>query len=175
MANFNLQKWNDIGTSRTVQNWIRNGVSVIFDTGPEPFYHDNHALSKEQSLFVDKEIAALLLLGAIEQLDYQPHCVSALGVVPKKHNKFRLIHNLQELNSHCVSSGFQYQDIRSVRKCVRPGDQLVTLDIKEGFFTMFPSPVNSGTILASHGMASSIGGACYLSVGVRVLIFSVKR
>ena len=65
MANFNLQKWNDIGTSRTVQNWIRNGVPVIFDTVPEPFYHDNHALSKEQSLFVDKEIAALLLLGAI--------------------------------------------------------------------------------------------------------------
>ena len=133
MANFNLQIWNDIGTSRTVQNWIRNGVPVIFDTVPEPFYHDNHALSKEQSLFVDKEIAALLLLGAIEQLDYQPHCVSALGVVPKKHNKFRLIHDLQELNSHYVSSGFQYEDIRSVRKCVRPGDQLVTLDIKEGF------------------------------------------
>ena len=133
MASFNFKKWSDIGTSRTVKNWIRNGVPVIFEKVPEPFFHNNHVLSEEQSLFVDKEIAALLLLGAIEQLDYQPHCVSALGVVPKKHNKFRLIHDLQELNSHCVSSGFQYEDIRSVRKCVQPGDQLVTLDIKDGF------------------------------------------
>ena len=101
---FNIPKWKDIGASKVVIDWISNGVPIIFDSEPQPFYRENHSLTVEQYDFVDKKVAELLLAGAIEQLDYQPYCVSPLGTAPKKGEiKYRLIHDLVELNDHCFN------------------------------------------------------------------------
>ena len=137
---FNIPKWKDIGASKVVIDWISNGVPIIFDSEPQPFYRENHSLTVEQYDFVDKKVAELLLAGAIEQLDYQPYCVSPLGTAPKKGEiKYRLIHDLVELNDHCFSSSFSYEDIRSVRKCIhkRPAGDL-------GSEKRFPSYPYSG-------------------------------
>ena len=125
--------WRDIGADKTVLNWIKSGVPIIFNEQPEPFFRDNHKLSRKEVEFVDNEISDLLLVGAVDRLNYKPDFISPLGVVPKKNKKLRLIHDLRNLNDHCVTSGFQYEDIRCVEKCVKSGDQLVTLDIKNGF------------------------------------------
>ena len=134
MVCFDFPKWRSIGTSHTVLSWLRDGIKIKFHKTPEPFFHKNHSLNKDQILFVEKEIQELLLNKSIERVHYQPYCVSGLGTAPKKgEKKYRLIHDLREVNEHCQSSSFVYEDIRAVKKCVKKGDKLVTLDLKNGF------------------------------------------
>ena len=128
-----LQTWRDIGANDTILDWIEYGIHIPFVNEPQSFEQQNHTLNAKESNFVDNELSDLLLVNAIERLDYRPKCVSPLGVVPKKNNKLRLIHDLRVLNDCCRPSGFQYEDIRSVSKCVQAGDSLITLDIKNGF------------------------------------------
>ena len=129
----NATEWAKIGASKTVIKWITDGVPVIFDKIPDPCFHKNHYMTDAQCAFVDEKLSELKNTGAVEVLDYKPHCVSALGVRPKKNKKNRLIHDLSYLNEHCITSGFQYEDIRTVKKCIRSGDQMFTIDLKDGF------------------------------------------
>ena len=40
------------------------------------------------------------------------------------------------MNSFCKPIAFQYEDIKCVVEIVKPGDKLVTVDIKDGFYHM---------------------------------------
>ena len=111
----NSALWRQIANDLVVK-WVSEGVPVLLNEQLQSFYYQNHVLTNEQFEFVDKEIRTLLLNGAVEEINYQPICVSGLSTVPKKgESKFRLIHDLRGLNAACCGSSFQYEDIRSVR------------------------------------------------------------
>ena len=76
-----IHRWQEITTDNTVLNWIKHGVHVPFLTEPNSFELQNHSLNNKETEFVDNEISDLLLLGAIEKLDYKPQCVSPLKSV----------------------------------------------------------------------------------------------
>ena len=59
-----------------------------------------------------------------------------MGVVLKRNNKFRLIQNLRPVrivNDRCCKVTFQCQDIKTVAQLIEPKDDLVIVDIKNGF------------------------------------------
>ena len=94
-------------------------------------------MSVNHTAFVDFAINSLLHDGAIEKVSHKPHCVSPLGVVPKKDNKLRLVCDLRELNSSCITPKFVYENIDSVLDLVEPGNQFISADLKNGFHHVF--------------------------------------
>ena len=45
-----------------------------------------------------------------------------------------MITNLRKLNNHCAAPKFRNEDINTVRDLIQPNDQLVTVDVKNGFY-----------------------------------------
>ena len=129
----NIANWIKIGASDEIINWIKNGVSWNFKKEQNPFVRKNYAFSKVQVTFIDNEINALLKRSAIKQVDYTPKCVSAIGCVPKKGNKWRLIVDLRELNSNINCPYFKNEGIDTVCDYLESGDNFVTFDLKDGF------------------------------------------
>ena len=134
-ANFRnkLSKWIDIGANAQVIEWIEHGVSIPWQDQPSDFELENKHFSTKESQFIDREISDLICSGAIRKCETKPKCVSPIGCVPKKHNKFRLITDLRRVNDHTQKISFQYENIDTVLQLVEPQDYLVTLDIKNGF------------------------------------------
>ena len=100
-----------------------------------PFCLPNYDLkNKKEKIFLQDEVKRLLKLGYIKKLDYKPRYVSPIGCVPKKEGKFRLIHDLRHLNSHCESIKFKQEDIRTVEQIIQPNDFLTSVDLKDGFY-----------------------------------------
>jgi hypothetical protein len=60
-------------------------VRIPFDYDPTQFELPNHQFSVKETQIIHSEISDLLLVNAIGSLDYQPRCVSPLGVVHKKY------------------------------------------------------------------------------------------
>ena len=127
-------KWTQIGCSDQILTWIHDGVTFPFSQDIQGFHHNNKQFSSSEFTFLRKEISDLLLLGYIEPCDYIPFCVSPIGCVKKKSGSFRLITDLRNLNINCTPPKFKYEDIESVKNCVKPGDYMVTADLKNGFF-----------------------------------------
>ena len=119
--------------------WINQGITFPFTQDIQGFEYRNKHFSLNESTFLHTEIADLLLLGYIETCDYVPLCVSPIGCVKKKNGSFSLITDLRTLNNNCVPPKFKYEDIETVKNCVKPGDYMITADLKSGFFQV---PVN---------------------------------
>ena len=134
-----FDKWVKIGSSSQVLEWINQGITFPFTQDIQGFEYRNKHFSINESTFLHTEIADLLLLGYIETCDYVPLCVSPIGCVKKKNGSFRLITDLRTLNNNCVPPKFKYEDIETVKNCVKPGDYMITADLKNGFFHV---PVN---------------------------------
>ena len=128
-----LHAWKDIGAPDTVLEWLQDGVKLPFSAEPAPFELPNRQLSTKHSQFVDGEITKLLLQGVIERVPEKPHCVSPIGVVPKRNGKLRLITDLRALNSSCKPDTFKNEDIRTVKELIQPKDHMVTVDLENGF------------------------------------------
>ena len=45
-----------------------------------------------------------------------------------------MITDLRKLNNHCATPEFRNEDINTVRDIIQPNDQLVTVDVKNGFY-----------------------------------------
>ena len=67
-----FEQWLKLGASDTVLNWIREGVKIPFEHEPAPFFYHNHNLNAKETQFVNSELSDLLLVGAIEKLNYKP-------------------------------------------------------------------------------------------------------
>lgn len=67
--------------------------------------------------------------GAFRKVNFIPICVSPVGCVKKKGNKWRLITDLRHLNQCVEAPEFQYEDIN----IVKPGDHFITWDLHSGF------------------------------------------
>ena len=130
-----LDAWIEIGAPPVVLNWIREGVKIPFVEKPTNFCIPNRKFSFEQGVFIATKIKSLLDAGAIEKCSPQqpPKCVSPLNCVPKKGGKLRLISDLRKINNLCTVPKFCYEDVQVVTQIVQTDDQMITLDLKNGF------------------------------------------
>jgi hypothetical protein len=128
-----VNKWRQYGAPDHVINWISQGVIIPFVQSPPKCLFQNHNLTDKQRAFVDNEIKDLLKNHRISVADGVPTCVVPLGCVPKKNNQYRLITDLRHVNKFCETPKFRYEDISLLHQVLRPGDYLVTIDLKDGF------------------------------------------
>ena len=136
-----LEAWKSISCNKTVLDWLTYGVPLDFNVQPGQFEEQNNIFSHKETLFLDSEIPKLLQSGCIRETRVVPHCVSRISTVPKQDGSFRLITDLRQVNG-CLSSkkSFIQENIDTVLELVEPGDKLITLDIKNGFFHIKVDP-----------------------------------
>ena len=122
----NFDKWREIGASATVFNWLQQGVTLLFISETPSREFPNRQLTSVQQSFLDSEIDKLLSNKIIARCSTVPRVVSPLSVVPKKgKNKWRLIIDLQYINSYIDTPTFSNEKIDVVYSLVQENDQLV--------------------------------------------------
>lgn len=117
-------------------SWVEEGVKLPFayNIAPEPFEFVNNVMPACHASFISVEIQDLLRSGAIERCSYKPHCISPIKCVPKKgRDRFRLIIDLRGVNVSINVPSFKYEDINFVIQQVKLDDELVSVDLKNGF------------------------------------------
>ncbi len=136
------QAWQNINAPDYLLQWITEGVPIPFVTDRPAFHIGNRDFSRRYEQFVSEELRTLLQTGVISETKKRPTCVSGIGVVPKQNKQLRLIVDLRRLNSHCSPPKFRYEDIENVCELVEPHDQLITLDLKNGFYHVPVKPAH---------------------------------
>lgn len=134
-----IDKWKDIGTPTVTLDWLSNGVKLPFREEPEACAFSNHKLTERQRVFVSTELTKLCESGCISEVNYKPHCVVPIGCVPKKKNKLRLIVDLRYVNSFTEPQKFRYEDLSTLSEIIKPGDHMISIDLKDSFHHI---PVN---------------------------------
>ena len=133
-----IDAWKRINALPNVLQWIKDGIKIPFacDTAPSPIYRSPHHHTTEETKFLRTEISDLQAIGAIEKVGYRPYCVSPIKCVPKKSgtSKYRLITDLRLLNDFVEAPAFQQESIHRLSHVVSANDELVTFDLKNGFF-----------------------------------------
>jgi len=81
--------WSNINAPAHILDWIIHGVPIVLGDKPDSFCLPNPSLNSKHCEFVNKEIARLLLSGAIEQVNFRPHCVSPIKGAVKRHAFYR--------------------------------------------------------------------------------------
>lgn len=129
------QQWNELQhVSSEVQRWVTEGVSLPYSDDIESFEYKNRRFSDKEYAFVKQEIANLVKSKCVVVCESRPKCVSPLTVVPKRGNsKYRLVLDLRKVNEQTKPPKFVYEDINSVLEFTSPGDNLITLDLCNGF------------------------------------------
>lgn len=128
-----IENWEAISPSSTVINWLKHGVEIPFQQEPRPFAYNNRHFSKKEQTFLQCEISRLLSIGVIER-DKNVCYISPINCVPKRNGKFRLVADLRHINAHIHNKNFKYDNILSITDNIKPGDRLITIDIKDGFY-----------------------------------------
>ena len=124
--------------------WIREGVRIPLIDGQrvedvvEPFDLRTGweaRASEEELAAVREEVLRGLATGAIMEVPMaQAKYVSPVFVVPKPGGKWRLIHDLRWLNSQRRKPPrFKHERLGLLADVVRPGDQMVTMDMLDGY------------------------------------------
>ena len=75
--------------------------------------------------------------GGSEEVDFcQAKFVSPMIIVPKKGEKWRLVHNLQSLNQYISKAHFKLEDIWSLKDILNQGDFMGKLDLKKAYLSV---------------------------------------
>lgn len=131
-AKLRVDAYKRIGASPKIIEWLSKGIPIPFASTPPEFHENNYIFTQEHEKFVDSEIQKLLLAGTIRKVNYIPRCVHPLKCVPKK-NKLRLVTDCRSLNQHIHTPSFTQEGIAAVAELIKPGDELITVDLKNGF------------------------------------------
>jgi len=129
----NLGAWRSRDLGDFASNVVEYGANIDIDD-INPFYFNNRVFSRKQENFISQEIEDLLESDVIERSVSKPLGVSSICPIPKKGGKERLIINLKHLNSKVHPPKFQYEDINKVLSLAKYDDDIVTVDLKNGFY-----------------------------------------
>ena len=90
-----------------------------------------------QQNVMQEEIEKLLLKGAIQLVSpSNGQFVSRLFLVPKKTGDLRPVINLRPLNKFIIHKHFKMENLQNVTQLVRKGDYMVTIDLKDAYFSI---------------------------------------
>ena len=129
-----VNNWREITDNVTVLEWLEKGVPLDFISEPNNFQNINNIFSPKEDVFLKQEIQRLEEAKCIKKVSYKPHCISRIGTVPKKDGSLRLITDLRDVNKHLQDKNVIYEGIDVALDFIEPDDQLITLDIKDGFY-----------------------------------------
>ncbi len=131
----NLGAYERIGASSQILDWIKNGVKNPFSSIPGHYRHPNRLKTERDNLFVKDKIQELLSAGAIRKCPpgRKPRCINAIATAPKKNGKLRFILDTRSANAHINTPKFSQEGINVVCDLIQTGDQLVTIDLRDGF------------------------------------------
>ncbi len=130
----NWREFARIGTSRTVLDWIRNGVQLPWISFPSGIDNLNRVFRPDHKQFVSQEINKLVHIGALQEVSWRPECVLALQINPKKGGKLQLVTDCRPANNFLRTPEFKQEGILQLENIVQEGDYFITLDLKDGFF-----------------------------------------
>jgi hypothetical protein len=134
LANF-MHCWDDLASGNDILlSGVQYGVHLPKLAQVPSFEKENYCMPWSHECFISTEVCDMLKSGAIEQCTARPTCVSPIRCVPKKGvNKLRLIIDLRGVNQFIDTPSFKYEDINVVLDQIRQGDELVSVDLRNGF------------------------------------------
>ena len=141
--NYYLQFEDDDATRWYLHDGVKHGFAIVDDNDIISSYCcDNYssALTGEAFQFVDNLISSELLEGKYVKASSQPHCVHALGAVPKQDGSYRPITDCRRpegisINNHMQETfqSFNYITIDHVAANVSSGCYMATADISAAY------------------------------------------
>ena len=93
----------------------------------------NNRSALAEAIFVEEAIENLLELNCIEECLTPPEIVNPLSVSIQKSGKKRLLLDLRHINLHLFKKKFKCEDIAAAKEVIKPGDYLLTFDLKSGY------------------------------------------
>lgn len=147
---FELGMENDIPLRMYIDHSIRHGVLIVDQCADIPTYLCQNYLSATSEpafSFLDELIHQELTKNRLILSDSQPHCVHALGAVPKKGGGWRPITDCRRplglsINNYMVSTfkEFSFRTVDDVCALVTTGCYMATVDIEAAYRTVTISP-----------------------------------
>ena len=130
--------WSDEGAEPWVVEVLRWGYQIPFRWAPtlsrDPIPLLAYAPSSIRGKALEGEVQALLNKGAIELAPFpSPGFYSRLFVVMKASGAWRPVIDLSTLNLRIQQTSFKMETLQSVLPSVRPGDWMVSLDLKDAY------------------------------------------
>ena len=106
-----MAKWQEATDSKYILDVVNDGYKVPFKTVPEHSQMRNNYSARENSIFVESEIKALLEKGIVSKCNDIPHIVNPLTVAFNKKGKPRLVLNFRYINPHLHQFKIKFEDI----------------------------------------------------------------
>ena len=138
-----LNFWRSNGAPSHVLRWCEVGYEIEFVTTPPPAWHcsRNHPGAEEHRVWLDSAIGELVGIEAVVHMGEGVECVpeggvvSPLNVVPKKaKDKYRLIHDLRNVNTYINAPKFKLDSLDKMRCLFSQGAWLIGADLTSGYY-----------------------------------------
>ena len=128
-----IATWRRIGASRQVLSWLEQGVQVQWNElgPPPPFHHGCATFTAAERAWLTVERDRCLRTGAWQRAQVTTHVSRAFVVYHK--GKPRLVIDLRALNMHTRTRTCRFESLASLRRMIRRGDWMFTLDITDAY------------------------------------------
>ena len=137
-----VKEWGKYRAHKQLMNLIRFGHKMTFENSPKLSPPRNKFATKlppEQMTVIRKEVDKFLKTGVIRKLTREEaiKCkgfYSQLSAVPKPNNKWRMIIDMRNLNSHIFKKSFKMQGIKDVTTALKPNMFGAVIDISDAYY-----------------------------------------
>lgn len=131
-----LRRWEaTFGHSSWVAKVVRRGFVLPLLSRPTPFRVRREIADPEQRSVLESAVQDMVRAGAIRRAPPHPQAVeSLLFCVPKHDGGWRPCLNLKPLNRFISAPSFQLDGIPALRQVLRPGDWMVSLDLRDAYW-----------------------------------------
>ena len=126
-------RWQAAGAPAQICAVLRSGLPWQVSRTPPVPRQDAYVRSQHARVWMDAEISRLREVGAL--VAAPTRATSALFVVPKDRDSFRMVVDMRGVN-RCLEPeppAFKYAGLPPVARMLEPGDWMVTLDLKSGY------------------------------------------
>jgi hypothetical protein len=138
-----IDRWREELKDDPNREFILSGIESGFkliddDASPVPSECDNYkSTAREFQAQVEAQIADEIRQGRYIRTDEPPPIISALGAIPKKNSKIRLIHDFSRpaggLNQHCSDSSVIFPTLDEAVTHITKDTYLAKIDLHEAY------------------------------------------
>ena len=131
--------WKALDADEEVLRIVTSGYEIPFvvDRSEVPRFRaqSNGAGCFEHETWLRPHVTLLESVGAIRRVNWVPHVVAPVNVVPKTTpGKFRLIVDLRCLNEFVVRRRFSYETLATFRDRIEEGDFFISIDLESAYY-----------------------------------------
>lgn len=139
-----LRRWETLfGPSAWAARVVRRGLKLPFTSAPSPLKTRREVRDPEQRTALRAAVDKMLAAGAIRPASPTPRDVeSLLFAVPKRGGGWRPCLNLKPLNRFIEAPPFSLRGIAELRQTLRPGDHMVSLDLRDAYWHIPLAPAH---------------------------------